>query len=106
MSGGIIGSILKPVNKILHPLKQVAGDMIGTRAARQQAQAVQDQAAQQEAQYKSELTAEQQQNQLDGSDTSNVTTVTAGGTAQDSDDNLSASTKKNRQQLISQTLGL
>lgn len=100
-------SILKPVNKILQPLKKVGGDIVGTRAARQQAQAVQAQTEAQEAQYQEQLKAESAQNQLDSAgDLSNVATVTAGGTASAADTQLSEATRKNRKQLISSTLGL
>lgn len=107
MSGGFLGSILKPVNSVLRPLKKIGGDIVGTRAARQQAQAVQAQTEQQQRQYEAQLQAAQNQNQLDAQgDLSNVATVTAGGSAQSADDALSMATKKNRKQLISSTLGL
>lgn len=106
MSGGF-KSILKPVNKILRPLKKVGGDIMGTRAAREQAKAQQAQTEAQEQQYQQELIASQNQNQLDSlGDLNNVATVTAGGTAQDADSELSTRTKKNRQNAISATLGL
>lgn len=88
-------------------LKKIGGDMMGTRAARQQAQAQMDATQAQTAQYQQQLQAAQNQNQLDSQgDLNNVATVTSGGTAAASDSDLTASTKKNRKQLISNTLGL
>lgn len=88
-------------------LKKIGGDIMGTRAARQQAQAQMDATAAQTAQYQEQLKASQAQNQLDSQgDLGNVATVTSGGTAQASDDSLTSSTRKNRKQLISNTLGL
>lgn len=84
----------------------LVGSLTGANAAQKQAQAIQDQTAAQEAQYQQSLLQTQQQNQLSDADTSNVASITAGGTASDADDALSAATKKNRQALISSTLGL
>lgn len=88
-------------------LKKIGGSITGTRAARQAAQAQMDATANQEQQYQEQLQAAQNQNQLNSQgDLNNVATVTSGGTAADSDAGLTASTKKNRKQLISNTLGL
>ena len=104
MSGG---GIMKALNTVVNPLKQIGGDITGTRAARQNAQAIQEQTAAQEQTYQQELQTAQNQNTLDSqADTANVASVTSGGTAQDSDDALTAQTKKNRAALISSSLGL
>lgn len=88
-------------------LKKIGGSITGTRAARQAAQAQADATENQAAQYQQQLQATQNQNQLNSQgDLNNVATVTSGGTAADSDSDLTASTKKNRKQLISNTLGL
>ena len=98
MSG--IGKLLsKTVSKTL-------GAVTGANAAQSQAKAIQAQTAAQEAQYQQTLLQTQQANQLSDTDTDNVTSVSAAGTATDADDTLSATTKKNRQALISSTLGL
>lgn len=88
-------------------LKKIGGDITGTRAARQQAQAQMDATQASTDQYEAQLKAAANQNQLDSQgDLDNVATVTSGGSANASDDALSTSTKKNRKQLISNTLGL
>lgn len=88
-------------------LKKIGGSIMGTRAAREQAKAMQEQTENQQKQYEQQLQTAQNQNQLDSSgDVANVATVTAGGTAQDADSELSTRTKKNRQNAISATLGL
>lgn len=98
MSG--IGKLLsKTVSKTL-------GAVTGANAAQSQAKAIQAQTEAQEAQYQQTLLQTQQANQLSDADTSNVASVSAGATADAADDTLSAATKKNRQQLISSTLGL
>lgn len=88
-------------------LKKIGGDMMGTRAARQQAQAQMEATEAQTKQYQQQLQSAQNQNQLDSQgDLNNVATVNSGGTAADSDTDLTSATKKNRKQLISNTLGL
>lgn len=82
------------------------GLVTGANAAQKQAKAVQAQTEAQEAQYQQTLLQTQQENQLSDADTSNVASITAGGTAADADDALSTATKKNRQALISSTLGI
>ena len=84
-------------------LKKIGGSIMGTRAAREQAKAMQEQTENQQRQYEQQLQTAQNQNQLDSSgDVANVATVTA----QDADSELSTRTKKNRQNAISATLGL
>lgn len=100
-------SILKPVNKILKPFKKLGGDIMGTTAARQQAEAVRKQTEEQQRQYEQDMQSAQNENMLNSQqDLSNVASVSAGGTAADSDAMLGAATKKNRKQLISSTLGI
>ncbi|QHJ78085.1 MAG: hypothetical protein [Caudoviricetes sp.] len=102
MSGG-----LKSLSKLVSPLKKVAGDITGTRAARDQAAAQREATEAQTAQYQESLTAAKNENTLDSAgDLANVATVNAAGTANDADTELNAKTKQNRKNAISATLGL
>lgn len=82
------------------------GLVTGANAAQKQAKAIQQQTQAQEQQYQQSLLQTQQANQLADTDTSNVASITAGGTATDADTALSSATRKNRQQLISTSLGI
>lgn len=114
--GKFLNASLNPIKMIrnpigalegtLSPVTSLLGEVTGANAAQAQAAAIQAQTASQEAQYKQSLLQTQQANQLRDADTSNVASITAGGTAAGADDALSTATKKNRQALISSTLGI
>ena len=107
MSGGF-GKIGKSLGfgALIKPITKTVGALTGANAAQAQAKAVQQQTQAQEQQYQQSLLQTQQANQLSDADTSNVASITAGGTASDADSALSAQTRKNRQQLISTSLGI